>query len=291
VPVAAVFNNLGALYAQAGQPAAAQEQYRKAVGQNPDFAPARDGLKELSTTPAEANHPVKDRESEPNNDPARANLLSLESAVAGAISDGPDLDYFRITAPNGPRDILSVALKNTSDTLEPEINFYNGSKQDYTGGGYSDTAGADLEKFLTDAPGATFYIRVSSRGSSTGTYRLLVKPLRRFDSYEPNDTIQQPSPIALGKTIDANIMDGDDVDYYQVQASGDTLSVHLKNTSASLEPQVTIFDGKKNQLESNYSDTPGADYDLSAKVQARDTCYVKISSRGSTAGTYSLTVK
>jgi hypothetical protein len=175
--------------------------------------------------------------------------------------------------------------------LAPQIGFYDGSKQDYPGGGYSDTRGADLESFLTGAPGAAFYIRVSSRGGTSGTYALLVKPLRRFDSFEPNDTIQQPAAIALGKTIDANIMDASDVDYYQLQSSGDTLSVHLKNTSSSLAPQITIFDGKKNEHESNYSDTPGADVDLQAKVTARDTCYVKISPRGGTAGAYSLTVK
>jgi tetratricopeptide (TPR) repeat protein len=293
VPVAAVFNNLGALYAQAGQPAAAHEQYQKAVAQNPDFAPARDGLKELATTPADANRSVKDRESEPNNDPARANLLPLESAVAAAISEGSDLDYFRITAPNAPRDVLWVALKNTSDTLRPQIDFYDGSKKDYPGGTSSDTAGADLEAFLTDAPGAVFYIRVSSRGDSAGTYTLLVKPLRRFDSYEPNDTILQASPIALGKTIDANIMDGNDVDYYQVKSSSGTLSVHLKNNSGTLEPQMTIFDSTKNEIDgaNQYRDTPGAELDTMAKVKANETCYVKVWNRGGTAGPYSLTVK
>ena len=82
--------------------------------------------------------------------------------------------------------------------------------------------GASLRELISPPPNTTFYLHVEGIGGSSGAYTLTVVPLKAFDAYEPNDEITRATPLALGRAIDANIMDGDDTDFYSfaVPAAG-----------------------------------------------------------------------
>jgi hypothetical protein len=291
VPVPAVFNTIGSFYAEKGDPIKARENYQRALAKDPTYKPALDNLNLLKTAKPEERQISGGREAEPNNDIPHANILPAEAAVAGEISDGSDADYFRFTTGRPPRDIYRIALKNNTTTLLPDIRAYDSEKSelfhDFRG-----TAGADLEHDFSPSADANYYVRVSGYYASTGTYSLTIKPLHRYDSFEPNDDIPSAKPIPLGKTIDANIMDEKDTDYYRVSAgSAPGLTVSLKNGSTTLLPDIMVYDTQKNQLFREYRTTAGADVDHKFDTQPNTIYYVRVSPFSGSAGAYSLTVK
>ncbi len=289
VPVPAVYNNLGALASLAGDAPAAREAYQQALAKDPGFKPALSNMSTLTAAAAPANRAVRDRELEPNNDPAHANILPLNTPVAAEITPN-DTDYFQITAPRPPRDRLKVSVRNTSTTLVPVIGLYDARKNRLSADG-TFTAGADFETTLNPSPGEVYYVQIWGRDGSTGTYELTVTPLHAYDRYEPNDTILQATPIGLNQAIEANIMDNLDVDYYQVQASGNRLTAHVSNKSTTLSPMIGLFDSQKNRIDQSGTYTAGGDYELSCGATPGQTYYIEIWGRDGSAGAYVLTVK
>jgi hypothetical protein len=289
VPVPAVFNNLGALSSQQGDAAAAREAYQQALAIDPDFKAARQNLNALTSAAKPDNRPIRDRELEPNNDPAHANVLPLGTAVAAEITPN-DIDYFRITAPGPPRDSLKVSVRNTSTTLMPMISLYDANKNRFFEDGPF-TGGADYAASMTAPPGEVRYIAIWGRNGSTGTYVLTAEPQHAYDRYEPNDTILQATPIGTNQNIEANIMDNQDVDFYKVQAASNKLTAHVSNKSTSLIPMITLYDGQKNSITENGSFTGGGDFELSCDATAGQTYFVAIWGRNNSAGAYALIVK
>jgi len=289
VPVPAVYNNLGALASLAGDATAAREAYQQALAKDPSFKPALSNMSTLTAAAAPANRAIRDRELEPNNDPAHANILPLNTPVAAEITPN-DTDYFQITAPRPPRDHLKVSVRNTSTTLMPVVDLYDARKNRLSEDG-TFTAGADFETTLSPSPGDVYYVQIWGRNGSTGTYELRVTPLHAYDRYEPNDTILQATPIGLNQSIEANIMDGQDADYYQVQASGNKLTAHLANKSSTLMPMISLYDSQKNRIDQNGSFTAGGDYELSCGATPGQTYYVAVWGRDGSAGAYVLTIK
>lgn len=289
VPVAAVYNNLGALDSLAGDAPAAHAAYQQALAKDPSFKPALSNMRTLTAAAAPVNRAIRDRELEPNNDPAHANILPLNTPVAAEITPN-DTDYFQITAPRPPRDHLKVSLRNTSTTLMPMIDLYDARKNKLAEDG-AWTAGADFETTLRPSPGDVYYVQIWGRDGSAGTYELTVKPLHAYDRYEPNDTILQATPISLNQSIEANIMDGQDVDYYQVKAGGNKLTAHVANKSTTLMPMITLYNGQKNKITESGPFTGGADWELSCDATPRQTYYVAVWGRDGSAGAYVLTVK
>src|ERR1700730_12720227 len=90
VPVPAVFNTIGSLYAEKGDPIKARENYQQALAKEPTYKPSFDNLNLLKTAKPEERQISGGREAEPNNDIPHANILPLEAEVAGASSDGSD---------------------------------------------------------------------------------------------------------------------------------------------------------------------------------------------------------
>lgn len=292
VPVAAVFNTIGSFYAEKGDDIKARENFQQALAKDPTYKPALDNLDLLKTAKPEERQISGGREAEPNNDIPHANILPADAAVAGEISDASDTDYFRFATGRPPRDIYRISLKNNSTTLMPDLRAYDLQKNELFHD-YRTTAGADLEHDFSPSADANSYVRASGFASTTGTYSLTIKPLHRFDSFEPNDDIPSAKPIPLGKTIDANIMDQADLDYYQVRSgSAPSLTISLKNNSTTLQPDIVAFDSQKAQVLHDYSNTAGADLEHKFDTQPNTIYYVRIAAfAGSTSGAYSLTVK
>jgi hypothetical protein len=288
VPVPAVYSSIGAFYAEKGDSQHAREFYQKAVAKDPTYKPALANLTALTITKPDERPISGGREAEPNNDIPHANVLPLGSAVAAEIADASDSDYYRLST--GPtRDIYRASVKNLSTTLAPAVTIYDAQKNN-AGADHRATAGADLDFDFAPEANATVYVQVS-RYDNVGAYSLTVAPLHRYDAFEPNDDIQSAKPLALGKTIDANIMDAQDRDFYQITSgAAGNLTVMLKNTSSALAPTITLYDGQKNEMTSDHRASGGADLSLPFAAQANSTYYVQIS-RYDGSGTYSLTVK
>jgi hypothetical protein len=273
--------NLGLLKESQGKLKEAGQHFEKAAG----VAGAAEKIKALKQFTA-------------NNSILAAAPIGLNTHIQSVISDGTDSDFFKFNAPPVPRDILKVSLKNLSTSLDPSIHLYDSTKQQISAAGDFGRPGngADLELAFSDSPGAVFYLQVSSQDGTTGAYSVTVKPEKAFDRYEPNDDILHPAPIKVNEKIEANIMDGNDVDFYTFQAlpRGGNVSVQLDNESTTLNPQITLYDSNKEQINSAGSfgrPGSGANLGLQFATDPGAVYFVSISPQDSSAGAYSMTVK
>ena len=114
------------------------------------------------------------------------------------------------------RDYVDVVLNNESTTLAPIITVYNPDKSELAHE-TNFTRGGDVTYSFVPRPNKQYYVKVSPYSGSYGDYRLTVRPRNAYDAYEPNNDILDASSIAVGKTIEAEIMDPDDVDFYRFE--------------------------------------------------------------------------
>jgi hypothetical protein len=120
-----------------------------------------------------------------------------------------------------------------------------------------------------------------------------VKPLKKFDSYEPNDEIFNARKIALGEVIDAAIMDQNDTDYFSFESPRPGRAVvNVVNRSGTLIPALATF--TPNQRSSGFGPdirTPGANLTHSFNVEKNEIYYIQVWPQSNSSGAYRLTVK
>jgi tetratricopeptide (TPR) repeat protein len=277
---AAAHHNLGLVKASRGELVEAREHFEKAseIGEGKALAKA---VQEALT-----NH---DYEVEPNDEPAQANILPLEKMVAASIAGGNDTDFFRITTPPKYRDIIQVRVENESDTLSPEISVFDSNKSRFSGNEAQQRA--NLDHSFSVQPETVYFIQVFGHWQSTGRYTITVKPLKKYDAYEPNDSIRQAAVVEIGKQIDANIMDDRDVDFYRFKtgAKGGTVKVHIENQSDTLSPEISVFDSNKSRFSGNEAQQR-ANLDHSFSVQPETVYFVEVSGHWQSTGEYWLMI-
>src|SRR5581483_9714346 len=149
-------------------------------------------------------------------------------------------------------------------------------------------AGAAFSFVIAPPPNTTYYLNVSGDNTSVGAYAIQVKPLKKFDSFEPDDDIYSVHALTLGQTIDANIMDADDSDYYSFESprSG-VVSIDIENRSGVLIPALTTF--TPDRRTSGFGpdlQTPGASLHHTMAVQEGQTYFIQVWSQAKTAGEY-----
>jgi hypothetical protein len=295
VPVPAVFNNLGALNAEKGDVEGARTAYQQAVAKNADYAPALQNLKKLTTVEQSQVTDVKGEEREPNNDFNHANEVAVGDKITAAIADSTDVDFyhFQIQTPKGQRDTFQASFENGGLMLRPGLVLYNANRGTINDGCYSHEALARVDCTFAAKSGDTFFVKVSGLDATSGGYRFVVTPLRRYDTYEPNDDFTQPTPLSENTTVDASIMDGSDVDFYQWKA-GKTgqMTVKFENGGTTLRPGLVLYNANRGTInDSCYSHEAVASVDCSLATQAGSSYYVKVSGTDGTAGAYRLIVK
>jgi len=295
VPVPAVFNNLGALNAEHGDVEGARTAYQQAVARNADYGPALENLKKLSTVAQSQVADVKGDEREPNNDFNHANAVAVGDKITAAIADAADVDFyqFKTQTPKGQRDIYQTSFENGGLTLRPGLALYNANHGTINDSCYSHEPLARVDCTMAAPSGDTFFVKVSGIDATSGAYRLVVTPLRRYDTFEPNDDFTQASPLSENATVDANIMDGSDADFYVWKASRTgQLTVTLENRGTTLHPGVALYNANRGTInDSCYSHEALASVDCSLAAQAGSSYYVKVSGIDGTSGAYKLTVK
>jgi hypothetical protein len=244
-----------------------------------------------STTPP-ATKPTT-RETEPNNSILRAKDIPLNATITAALGSNSDPHYYTFTMPGTKRDWVDVVLNNDSTTLTPTITVFRPDKSELSHQTNS-TRGGDVTYSFVARPSDRHYIEVSPYyGGDYGNYRLTVRPRKAYDAYEPNDDILNASSIAVGKTIEAGIMDPADVDYYRFESGNlGKLIVSLENRSTTLAPTITVYNPDKSEQGHNTNSTRGGDVSLSLVTQPNSRYFVEVSSYyGDGQGNYALTVR
>lgn len=244
-------------------------------------------LSEEKTQKEEPSH--SGEEHEPNNTVFEANPVPMDSTVSAEISGQDDQDYFKFHNTSNLRDLVKAKLENQSTTLVPDIYVYDSNKSQMLEK-FDGTPAADLEFSFDADPGKDYYIRVIPSYGSSGKYNLSTNLQKAYDKYEPNDSMSSAMPIKLGESIDANILSEKDVDCYKLSGmTGKSISVHLDNRSATLRPDILIYDSNKSQMLEKFDATPGANLDFAFDVEPGKDYYIKINPYGS-IGEYNLTV-
>ena len=234
---------------------------------------------------------IKSAEQEPNNTILQANAAETGTTISAEISTPDDQDFFKFAYkdPKNRRDLLRLHIENRSTTLQPQFQVYNEDKSSLQNWSGANAAGANLDFSFVAEPGKTYYVAVGSY-SGTGKYTLSLIPQKAYDQYEPNEDAFTATPIRLGQTIEANIMDTKDVDWYRLSGvQGKTVTVHLENLSDALQPQIQIRNGDKSVLQDwNGANAPGANLEITFPAESGKDHFVIVGSY-SNAGKYKLT--
>jgi hypothetical protein len=291
VPV--VFNNLGVLYAELNDKSLAINAFREALARDIDYRAVRLNLARMKGLMAVGADPVS-HEAESNDNMNVANIIvpgkAVDADIAAAVND---VDFFRITTPPAPRDMISIEITNRSSTLIPVLKVFDEERRITEWGKAAREPGSSLKQIFSPPANATLYLQVSGYGSSAGAYTLLVQKQKSCDSYEPNDDIYNASRITLGTPIDANIMDANDTDYFSfVSPRTGTVSVVITNRSTTLIPALSTFHPDKRS--SGFGPdvrTPGYNLRHTMEVQENQIYFVQVWSQANTSGNYTLLIE
>lgn len=282
------YQDLGALYLARGDTAHAFCMFHLALDRDPAYRPAIDSLRALDKRMPSETAQV---ETEPNNTPELANDLAMNLPVSGEISVGVgDADVYAIIAPPGPRDLLEIEVENHAHFLAPRFRVLD-SEGALFNRDVKAQPGESLKHVISVKPNTVLYLEVSGDHQTSGGYHLTVRPLQAFDSHEPNDTVFQATPLQLGKTAEANIMDGGDNDFYSFlpPASG-SVTIDVSNRSTTLSLGLTMLGSDKSTLGFGPDAGMGHSVKIPLPVEGGHMYYVQVWSQGGTAGAYSITV-
>jgi hypothetical protein len=291
LPVPAVFNDLGVLYAKLKDGPHALRAFRDALARDHDYAPVRANLKKLHMP--EAVDPDTN-ELEPNNDNTQANAVWLDRPVRAAITPSlGDVDCFWFITPRPPRDRISVAVISQSVTLIPRMRIYDQNGNLVTGLKEATNPGGGVRFDFSPPPNRLYYVQVDGVSNSSGSYVLTVSALHAYDGYEPNDTILTATRIVPAQTVEANIMDSDDTDFYSfVSGVAGTVKIDVvSRTDALLLGMGTFAPDLQNIGFAPDSKAPGKAIHYQLQVEANQLYYLQVFSRNDTTGPYSLVVK
>lgn len=288
VPV--IFHNLGSLYAAAGDRARAILSFREALIRDPDYRPVRASVERLKWLGQDEADPLK-REIEPNNSTVVANLIGLGTPVEAEIVPG-DTDTFKFVTPPAPRDIVEMTVTNVAQSLEIGIRIADDSLKNDSAN-LAVPSGESVTRYVAQPPNTPLFLQIWGAHNTVGPYRLVLRAMKAYDAYEPNDDVFNARRIEVGEKIEANIMDAQDTDFYSFQSprSG-TLTIDIANQAASLIPALTTFNSERRNTGFGPDiRTPGASLHHTIEVQEHQTYYVQVWSQALTFGKYTLTIQ
>ena len=212
-----------------------------------------------------------------------ATNLALGSSVQGEIEEGDDDDYFRVQVTEA--GTLTVYTTGSLDT--------RGELQGSDGSIFaSDDDGGDRTNFRIahDVGPGTYYVRVNSYGTATGSYVVLASFVAEMLPPPPpaddhGDTRSDATNLALGSSVQGEIEEGDDDDFFRVQVTeAGTLTVY---TTGSLDTLGELQASDGSSLSSDDDNGGGNNFRIELRVDP-GTYYVRVSSYREELGGYSV---
>ena len=291
VPVPAVFNDLGVLYMKLKDGPHAVRAFRDALARNHDYAPARANLKGLNMgVPVDPGA----SELEPNDNNTQANAVWLDRPLEATITPSiGDVDCYWFISPRPPRDRISIAVISRSVTLTPRLRVYDESGKLVTGLKEGARPGDSVRYDFSPPPNRLYYVQVDGVSGSSGDYTLTVSALKAYDVYEPNDAILAAARIALGQTVDANIMDADDTDFFSfLSPVAASVNIDVASHNSTLVLGLGTFAPDLRSLGfAPDPEGPGSSIHQVMQLEPNQVYFVQVFSRNDTTGPYSLVVK
>jgi hypothetical protein len=276
VPV--VFNDLGVTYARLEDRSRTVNAFREALARDPKYRPVLQNLVNLRNITEDEARPVT-REIEPNSTNSTANVIAVGSQVEGEIAAGVnDIDVFKFPAPPAPRDMLVLEINAGSPDLALGWSLYDDSVNQIGRVGEQPKPGESVHLSFAPQPNTSFFLSVWGMNATHGPYVISLKALRAYDAYEPNDDIFHAHEIHLAETITANILDGQDQDFFwfQPDRSG-TADIALGNSTPTLVPGLTVFGPDQRTIGfAPNAQGPGASLQYSVPVEGGQRYYIQV---------------
>ena len=212
-----------------------------------------------------------------------ATVLALESSVQGQIEEGDDDDYFRAQVTQA--GTLTVYTTGSLDT-RGELQASDGSVL------ASDDDGGDGNNFriVHDVGPGTYYVRVRSFGTATGSYVVLASFAAEMLPPPPpaddhGDTRSDATGLALGSSVQGEIEEGTDDDYFRVRVTeAGTLTLY---TTGSLDTRGELQASDGSVLEDDDDDGDGRNFRIELRADP-GTYYVRVWSYQQGVGGYTL---
>jgi hypothetical protein len=290
IPVPAVFNDLGILYRRLRDGTQALRAFRDALARDHDYAPVRANLKSMNMGDIDPGG----AEVEPNDGIQQANALWMDRPMQAVISPGVgDVDSYWFTTARPPRDRVAIEIVGRAVTLAPRLRILDQRGNLITGMKQAPNPGTPVRYEFSPPPNTLYYIQVDGASGSSGPYSVAVNALRAYDVYEPNDTIAAATRITPGQTIDANIMDADDTDFYGfISPTATTLNIDISTHAPGLVLGLATFAPDLHNIDFA-PDTKGAGAPLhhTLKVEPNQMYYVQVFSKNDSSGPYRMVLK
>jgi hypothetical protein len=292
VPV--VFNNLGVLYAEMSDRPRALAAFREALTRDYKYRLTQDNIERLGGFMVTAAEPVT-REVEPNNSNVNANLIRVDTEVEAELAAGSnDVDSFRFVSPPAPRDVVAIEIRPRAATLELVLRMFDGDQRllDLAPASAAEP-GKPITLYFSPPPNTEYFMQVSGAHNTEGEYTVTVRRLKKFDAFEPNDDIFSAARLTMGQTVEANIMDADDSDFYSFESPRTGMvTIDVEARSATLIPALTTFSSdKRNTGFGPDVRVPDASLHHTMEVQEHMTYFLQVWSQAKSSGAYALTVK
>ncbi len=205
-------------------------------------------------------------------DRASATDVELPSETAGEIDPGDDEDWFRFrVAAKG-----AVTAESTGD-LDTVGTLYNANGNELATS--HDDSGTNFRISYTLVKG-TYYVRVRSFGSGTGSYIL-----RLQGGDDHGDDRASATPVELPSETAGAIGSGPNADWFrfEVTASGEVTA----ETAGHLDTIGTLHDADGNVLENDDDSGNAYNFRIQRQLDA-GTYYVRVESFGNGTGSYTL---
>lgn len=231
---------------------------------------------------------------------SNAGTLAINSAVAAAIEEAGDSDWFEVSLITGHeyRIQLQGAATASGSLQDPLLDGLYSATGQLIAGTENDDGGEGLNSELTFTATSSdsYFIAASAYGSYTGTYTLSIEDLGSTDDYA--SAIDGAGSVNVNGYQIGTIEEAGDVDWfavelqagyiYQVDIEGDssdagtladTLLGGIYNASGILLPQSGNDDGGE-----------GLNSRLEIQVASTGTYYIAAGAYGANTGTYKVSV-
>ena len=208
-----------------------------------------------------------------------ATPITSGTAISGNIDPGTNADYFSIQLAEG-----GMLRAKTTGGLDTVGTIYNsGETQVATDDNSGTDMNFDVSYSVTSA--GTYYIRVE--GSATGRYTLTVT----FITDDHGNERASATSVTSGTAAVGNIETGDDEDYFSIQVPDtNDLTTLTATTTGNVDTVGYLYDSRGNQLATDDNGGMDMNFSVSAQVITSGTYYIRVVSKGSATGMYSLTV-
>ena len=223
--------------------------------------------------------------------------LSLDGSLSGRIDSGSDVDYFKVQVrKSGMLTVYTTGNLDTRGILQNSVGTTLGRD-------FDDGSGNNF-KIEQSVSAGTYYIKVESYKSSTGSYTMHASFREQSPDppSEPPVVVQRPpSPpepkddhsdtrsgatsLSLGGSSSGRMDPGSDVDYFKVQVrKSGVLTVY---TTGNLDTEGELQNSSGAILGRDFDDGSGNNFKIEQSLNS-GTYYIKVESYESSTGSYTI---